>query len=120
MGDDRWLHEYFDDVDNRRLEPFVARHTKNVTMRFGNAPPMNGQGELRAGISAFWNQIEGLRHRFLNVWEVEPGTTVFEHSIDYTRRDGGVVNVPCTVIFRREGELVAEIRSYIDLTPVLM
>lgn len=118
MTHPQWLVDYFDDVDNRRLEPFVARHTPDITMRFGNAPVMAGHAQLRDGIGEFWGSIEALRHRFGQTWQVDHRTTVFEHAIDYTRKDGGQVNIPCTVIFERDGELVSGIRSYIDLGPV--
>ena len=118
MSPPQWLIDYFDDVDNRRLDSFVARHSQAITMRFGNAPIMEGHDALRAGISEFWSSIHGLKHNFGPIWEVGNKTTVFEHSIDYTKKDGSVVNIPCTVIFERDGELVSDIRSYIDLNPV--
>lgn len=119
MSFPRWLVAHFDDVDHQRLEPFVARYSPDITMRFGNAPVMTGHDQMRAGIGGFWDAIAGLRHNFGTAGEVDARTTVFEHTIDYTKKDGSVMTIPSTVIFEPEDDLVSDIRSYIDLGPVL-
>jgi hypothetical protein len=45
-------------------------------------------------------------------------TTICELNVDYTRKDGPHVTVPCTSFLDRQGDLVDELRIYIDLEPV--
>jgi ketosteroid isomerase-like protein len=114
---DDWLRDYYDDVDNMRLDAFVDRHTDDVVVKFGNNPPAVGKDEVRQAIGYFWTLIGGLRHEFVNVF-AEGDTTILEAEIDYTRKDGGHVTVPCTSILHRRGEFVDQLRVYLDLTPV--
>jgi hypothetical protein len=112
-----WFRTYFDDVDNMRLDEFVARHSDDVVVRFGNNPPAHGKDEVAQSIGQFWSMIGGLKHNFVNTWEVD-GTTILETKVDYTRKDGAQVTVPCTSFLHRDGDLVDELRVYIDLEPV--
>lgn len=112
-----WVRAYYDDVDNMRLDEWVARHSNDVVVQFGNNPPAHGREEIAQSIGSFWSLIGGLKHTFLNAWEVD-GTTILEVSVDYTRTDGAVVTIPCVSILHRSGDLVDALRFYIDLAPV--
>lgn len=112
-----WLRTYFDDVDNMRLDDWVARHTDDVVVHFANNPPAHGKSEIAQNIGQFWSMIGGLQHNFVNTWEVD-GTTILETKVDYTRADGAHAVVPCTSILHRTGELVDSLRIYIDIAPV--
>jgi hypothetical protein len=112
-----WFHAYFDDVDNMRLDEFVARHSDDVEVRFGNNPPAHGKEEVAQNIGQFWSMIGGLKHNFVNTWEVGD-TTILESKVEYTRTDGARVTVPSTTFLHRDGELVDSLRIYIDLEPV--
>ena len=112
-----WVHDYYDDVDNMRLDEWVARHSDDVVLKFGNNPPAQGQDEIAQNIGQFWSTIGGLKHDFVNSYEVD-STTILELNVDYTRADGAHVTVPCTSFLHRDGELVDELRVYIDLAPV--
>jgi len=115
MGD--WLRDYYDDVDGMRLQEFLDRHTDDVVVRFGNNPPAVGKAEVGQAIGYFWGLIGGLRHSFVNVY-ANGETTILESEIDYTRTDGLHVTVPCTSVLHRRGELVDQLRIYLDLAPV--
>ena len=39
----QWLRDYYDDVDNMRLEPYLAHHTDDVKVTFGNNPTAVGK-----------------------------------------------------------------------------
>ncbi len=113
-----WFRAYYDDVDNMRLDEWVARHSVDLVVRFGKNPPAHGKGRgLPQNIGHFWSLIGGLKHNFVNTCEVD-GTTILELNVDYTRADGASVTVPCTSFLHRDGELVDELRIYIDLAPV--
>jgi hypothetical protein len=112
-----WMREYFDDVDNMRLEGLTSRLSDNVVVRFGNNPPAHGKEQVATNISRFWSMIAGIKHTFVNQWEVDE-TGIVEAEIDYLRKDGATVKVPCTTILHRSDDLVDEVRVYIDLAPV--
>ena len=112
-----WFRAYFDDVDNMRLDAWVARHSDDVVVQFGNNPPAQGKEQVAQNIGQFWSMIGGLKHEFVNTWEVG-GTTILESHVDYTRTDGSHVTVPVTSILHRKGELVDALRVYADLAPV--
>ncbi len=112
-----WVSDYYDDVDHMRLDEWVARHSDDVVVQFGNNPPAHGKEEVAQNIAGFWSMIGGLKHTVLRKFEVD-GTTILELDVDYTRSDGGHVVVPCTSILHRSGDLVDSLRIYIDLAPV--
>lgn len=114
-----WFHAYFDDVDNMRLEAWVARHSDDVVVTFGNNPPSHGKEAIARDVGGFWSMIGGLKHNFVNSWEVD-GTTILESNVDYTRADGSNVTVPVTSILHRKGDLVDALRVYADLAPVFV
>lgn len=115
MGD--WLRDYYDDVDNMRMPEYINHHTDDVVVKFANNPPAVGKAEVEQSLGHFWEMIAGLKHNFVNVY-TDGDTTVLEADIDYGRKDGGHVTVPCTTILHRQGELVDQVRIYLDLAPV--
>lgn len=113
----QWLRDYYDDVDNMRLEPYLDHHVDDVVVQFGNNPRAHGREQVGGAIGHFWELIDGLEHNVVEVYEAGD-TTILEAVIDYTRKDGEVVSVPCTTLLRRAGEKVDFVRIYIDLVPV--
>jgi ketosteroid isomerase-like protein len=114
---EQWITDYYQDVDNLRLDEYVRRHTDDVVVKFGNNPPAVGKEQVRQAIGGFFQSIGGMRHRFINVYE-EGDTAILELEIDYTRKDGGQVSVPAMSVLHRRGELVDQLRIYVDVAPV--
>jgi hypothetical protein len=112
-----WLSDYLADVDAMRVDEWLARHTEDVVFRFGNQPPMVGKTAVREGVSGFFSGLAGLQHTFVEVWD-EGDATILEHVATYTRPDGLVVDIPTTGIYRRRGDLVADVRVYSDMAPL--
>jgi ketosteroid isomerase-like protein len=115
MGD--WLRDYYDDVDNMRLDAFIDRHTDDVVVKFANNPPAVGKDEVAQAIGGFFQMIAGMRHDFVNVY-TDGDATILEANIDYARKDGHHVTVPATSVLHRRDELVDQLRIYLDLAPV--
>ncbi len=113
----QWLREYYEDVDNMRLEPYLARHADDVVVQFGNNPRAHGKQQVGGALGHFWEMIKGMDHEFVNVY-TDGDTTILEASIDYTRHDDVTVPVPCTTLLHRSGDTVDSVRIYIDLAPV--
>lgn len=113
----QWLRDYYEDVDNMRLDAYLARHTDDVVVQFGNNPHAHGKGQVGGAIGHFWETIKGLDHEFLNVYQ-DGETTALEALIHYRRHDDVTVPVPCTTLIHRAGEQVDFVRIFIDLAPV--
>ena len=112
-----WVKRYYSAVDSMNVEEFTALHTEDVRLRFGNAETVVGRDAVVSGITGFWGAIKGLRHNFVQTWD-EGDVEIVEALIDYTRHDGKVVTLPCTTILRKRGDLVQDLRIYMDVSPV--
>jgi ketosteroid isomerase-like protein len=112
-----WVKNYYAVVDSMDIEKFGPLHTEDVQLRFGNAETVVGRDAVVRGISDFWGAIKGMHHNFVQSWE-EGNVEIVEALIDYTRHDGKVVTVPCTSILRKRGDLLQDLRIYIDISPV--
>ena len=112
-----WIRQYFRTVDDMDLEGYLARHTDDVRFRFGNGPTTTGKDAIREGLTQLWGSIAGLRHDFVQVWDTGDAG-ISEAVTVYTRKDGSQVGIPVTTILRKRGELVSDIRIYIDLAPL--
>jgi ketosteroid isomerase-like protein len=112
-----WLKAYYADVDAQNMKAFLAHHTDDARVLFGNNPAAIGHEQIGGAIGGLWSAIDGLSHRMVNVWEV-PGNTVMEAAVTYHRKDGKTVTVPCVSILQRRDDKVSELRVHIDLAPV--
>jgi ketosteroid isomerase-like protein len=115
-----WITRYYDDVDQMRLEAYVARHSDDAEVVFGNNPPAVGREAIGQAIGGFWSMIGGLRHETRNLWFVNDGSTaVLEVLVHYTTHGGADVSVPCvSLLDKNADDLVTSLRVHIDLAPL--
>ena len=85
--------QLFADIDSMEPERFTAHLADDVTMRFGNAEPVQGRAAVHDVWAGFCDGIDGVSHAPVGRWESEAGTVV-EADVTYTRKDGGTVTVP--------------------------
>jgi ketosteroid isomerase-like protein len=104
-------------VDRMDTEAFVDHLTDDVVFQFGNAPEVHGRAAVRDAVGGFFAAIAGLRHRLVDVWE-GPESAVVQQWVDYTRRDGCQVTLPCVNVLRYDGDRVIDYRIYMDVSPV--
>ena len=108
----------FADIDRMDAHAWASYLAPDAVMRFGNADPVHGRESCREALSAFYAQIDGLRHDVVEQWEHGPATIV-EAICTYTRTDGHEVAVPVVTIYRTNpAGLISDYRVYIDLAPV--
>ncbi len=112
-----WWQEYYDDIDNQRLDSLGSRTAQNVVVRTAGFPAVEGLENVLNGQREFFSTFKSLRHDFTNTWEVED-TAVLEAIVTYTRHDETSVEVPCVSILHRTDELVDSVRIYLDLAPI--
>ena len=70
-------------------------------------------------MAGFFTMISGVRHTVVAEWQIGD-TSVVELAAAHERLDGREVTVPVAVIYRRDDDgLIAEMRVFADLGPVL-
>ena len=114
---DTLIKRYYDTVDSMNLEAFKAMHGENARVFFANFPPAVGPDQIAGAIGHFWSTIGGLKHHFVNRWD-HPGETILEVAVEYTRKDGKSVTLPCVSIIKPDGDKVGELRVFIDVAPL--
>jgi Domain of unknown function (DUF1857)/SnoaL-like domain len=114
---DTLIKRYYEVVDAMDLEAFKAMHSKNARVIFANYPAAEGPDQIAGAIGQFWSTIGGLKHNFVNRWD-NPDESILEVAVDYTRKDGSSVTLPCVAILKPEGDKVGELRIFIDVAPI--
>ena len=110
--------ELFDDIDSMDPDRFAAHLADDVTMRFGNAEPVQGRDAVRGGWAQFCDGVEGVHHDQIQRWESDDRTVV-EADVTYTRKDDSTVTVPVVTIYRENADgAIDDYRVFIDLAPL--
>ena len=104
-------------IDAKDAAAFVSYLAEGAVFRFGSAPPVHGREAIREAVDAFFGTIAGCRHTIRN--SLRDGTTlVCEGDVTYRRHDDSEITVPFADIFEYEGDLIAEYKIYIDISPL--
>src|SRR5438105_807470 len=83
-------------------EGFIGFFTDTPMYEFGNADPCLNKAAIKASVDNFFGSVAALYHDIRNLWEV--GDAMFvEMDVTYWRKDGSVITLPCSDIFRFEG-----------------
>jgi hypothetical protein len=101
------------------MERFVAFHTDDVRLTFGNYPTSIGKDALRAGIGGLWSRIKGMSHSLTGAWSLHDDTVgIAESACMYTRLDDTLhVVKPCTVLRRASSSaLISDMRIHVDVS----
>jgi ketosteroid isomerase-like protein len=98
---------------------FVTFFTEKPMYQFGNLAPCYTREAIRESVANFFAAVDALYHDIRNIWEA--GDVVFvEMDVTYWRKDGTSINLPCADIVRFEGDMVAELRIYMDANPIFV
>lgn len=109
--------QLFAHIDSMDPDRFAAHLAEDVTMRFGNADPIQGRDAVREAWASFCADLNGVAHEVVEQWTAD-GATIVEAMVTYTRKDDSDVTVPVATIYReRDGE-ITDYRIYIDLAPL--
>lgn len=114
---DELIKSYYETVDSMDLDAFKAMHSENAKVQFANFPTAEGPEQIAGAIGQFWSTIGGLKHNFVNRWD-QQDETILEVNVDYTRKDGQHVVLPCVSIVKPDGDKVGELRVFIDVAPI--
>jgi ketosteroid isomerase-like protein len=117
VSPDERVREIFGAFDGQDLAGFTALMTDDVRLRLGNAAAVEGKPAFMEAVNAFLGSVATFRHEIVDVWS-DRDALVAELEDHYTRLDGEEVTLPCCNVFRLRDGLVADYRSYIDISPV--
>jgi len=109
--------DLFADIDSMEPDRFARHLAPGATMRFGNAPPVEGRDAIREAWASFCETLAGVSHDVVEQWRAG-GATIVEANVTYTRQDHSTVTVPVVTIYRARGELIDDYRIFIDLAPL--
>jgi ketosteroid isomerase-like protein len=113
--------DMFATVDTMDVPSIATLFADGARVVFGNGEPMLGLDEIRAGITAFYDTIAGLRHRIVNEWNVggQGDQAIVEFEVTYDRKDGRQVAVPCVTIFHTDAAgKIDDYRVFFDVAPI--
>ncbi len=116
MYQDR-VQRLFDAIDTMSAGRFAESLAPNVHFQFGNAYEVRGRDAVEATVAGFFSSIDGLRHHLRGYWE-QASTAIVKLEVEYTRKDGRKLTLPCTNIFEFDGDLISDYRIYMDIGPV--
>jgi predicted SnoaL-like aldol condensation-catalyzing enzyme len=102
----------------KTLEDFMGFFTDDAKYKFANAPVMTGKPAIEAFAANARKRVKFVTHDIKSMWEIGD-VVICEMDISYHRHDDSVVTLPCTDIFRMDGNLISDMRVYIDASPLM-
>jgi hypothetical protein len=113
-----WLKSKYTAVDAMNAETYRSFLAPECQLQFGNNPIARGRDDLVSGIKHFWSLIGGLDHSFINVLG-DDQYVALDAMIEYKRKDGSGVLLPCVTTIERNTDGVAKfIKIFIDTAPI--
>ncbi len=112
-----WVNQLFAAIDRKDADAFVSFLTEDASFRFANAPVIRNKKDIRNAVALFLSNIKGLRHRILGVWE-QDDIIICEGEVIYTRHNGSELALPFVDTLRMKGDLIADYRIYMDISPL--
>jgi limonene-1,2-epoxide hydrolase len=104
--------------ESMNVDEAIKLFTEDCQYRFGNYPPAFGrEGVRQSATSTHLTAIKGVSFDIKGIWEIGD-VVVCEMEINYIRTDDTVLTLPCTDVFRMEGDLIRDMRIYMDPSPL--
>lgn len=104
-------------IDANDAAAFVGYLTEDAVFRFGSAPAVSGRAAIQAAVDGFFGTIAGCSHQVHNTL-ASGSTLVCEGEVTYTRVDGSLIILPFTDVFEYDGDLIAQYKIYMDISPL--
>lgn len=104
-------------TDRNDADGFIAHLAPDVKYVFANSEPVIGRETVKKNTIAFWGTMDGVVHHICRIHEVGD-TVIVEFDMEYRRKDGTTVHVPCCDVLTYDGDLISEFQIYIDLKPL--
>lgn len=104
-------------IDGFDADAFGALFADDATYVFSNYPAVHGREEIVAGAVAFWESVETIHHKVIELIEFDGGV-VSQLEITFGLGAGRTVSVPVAVITRTAGGLITDHRIYLNESPL--
>ncbi|QSJ20292.1 nuclear transport factor 2 family protein [Nostoc sp. UHCC 0702] len=98
-------------------EGFISFFTDTPIYQFGNFEVCLDKAAIKKSGENFFSQISAVYHDIKIIREIKDVVFV-EMDVIYWRKDRSVVKLPCSDIFRVEGDKFSELRIFMDVNPV--
>ncbi|BAZ32408.1 hypothetical protein NIES4074_49130 [Cylindrospermum sp. NIES-4074] len=98
-------------------EGFISFFTDAPVYQFANFDVCLDKTSIKKSADEFFSKISAVYHEIKMIWEVNNFVFV-EMDVLYWRKDNSMVTLPCTDVFRIEGEKISELRIFMDVNPV--
>jgi 4-carboxymuconolactone decarboxylase len=99
------------------LDVYMSHFLPTARYRFGNNPLIEGSNHIREAAEHFRSRLRGVHHDIKAIWEQED-MVICQMEVTYTRLDGQSLQLPCCNIYGMVDERIAELRVYIDASPI--
>ena len=106
-------------IDHGDLDSMAACVADDVYFRFGNDDPTDTKPEFCATMHRFLRGVVGIRHKILEIWQVDHGIVIATMDVHYKRLDRHRLTLPCCNVFRVRNGLIDDYRIYMDVNPVI-
>ncbi len=99
-------------------DEFVNFFTEDALFRIGNPDARVGRQEIWHSVVAFCRQVKLIQHDIKQMWEPEENVAILDMEVTYRRLDNRVVTLPVMDFFRFKGNLIQELRIFMDVNPL--
>ena len=99
-------------------DEFVTFLAEDAQFRLGNPDAKVGREDISDSLVAFCRQVKGIYHDIKLMWEPEENVVILDMEVTYYRLDGTVLRLPVMDFFRFKGNLIQELRIFMDVNPV--
>jgi SnoaL-like domain len=103
--------------DEMNIEKSLQLCTDDVAYKFGNFPVVFGKQGIKESSASFLQNFKSIKHDIKSMLEIGE-TIVVELEVSYVRHDQKMFTLPCCNVFLMQGDLVKEMRIYMDISPV--
>jgi len=106
--------------DTGNIDGLLSFLTDDVVLVFGNAAAVRGKAAVEAQARQVTSRLKGVRHEIHDIWHAgnNADIVIARMTVHYARLDASTVSLPCCNIFRLSGDLIADYRIYMDVSPV--
>lgn len=113
------IQKVFEAGEAMDVERFAERFTEDTCYQFGNEPIVYSRQGIKEAdsIAAFNKTVKSIKHHIKGMWEIGD-LLIVEMQVTYVRKDDKSFTLPACDTVHFEGDLVKEMRIYMDISPV--
>ncbi len=109
------IQRLFQAIDAKDKAAFCAFLTDDCVFRFGNMPAVEGKTAIERHIGGFFDSIDALSHRLIDVWSNRDGV-VCHGWVTYTRKNKSVLRVPFADVLKLRQGAIFEYLIFMDVS----